>query len=92
MSKKYNKSSNILDLFSMKNKVVAIFGGSGKLGQEFAKTLEQVINDYKSDPKPLIEKGRKASEFILTEYALEIEKNDVVQVWNNIENKFDHHN
>lgn len=41
MSKKYNKSSNILDLFSMKNKVVAIFGGSGKLGQEFAKTLSQ---------------------------------------------------
>ena len=51
---------------------------------EFAKTLEQVINDYKSDPKPLIEKGRKASEFILTEYALEIEKNDIVQVWNDI--------
>ena len=25
----------------MKNKVVAIFGGSGKLGQEFAKTLSQ---------------------------------------------------
>ena len=41
MSKKYNKSSNILDLFSMKNKVVAIFGGSGKLGQEFAKILSQ---------------------------------------------------
>ena len=41
MSKKYNKSSNILNLFSMKNKVVAIFGGSGKLGQEFAKTLSQ---------------------------------------------------
>jgi NAD(P)-dependent dehydrogenase (short-subunit alcohol dehydrogenase family) len=30
------KSNN---LFSMKNKVVAIFGGSGKLGQEFSKTL-----------------------------------------------------
>ena len=28
-----------MNLFSMHNKVVIIFGGSGKLGQEFAKTL-----------------------------------------------------
>ena len=32
---------NFIKIFSMKNKVVAIFGGSGKLGQEFAKTLSQ---------------------------------------------------
>ena len=60
--------------------------------QEFSKTLEKTINDYTNNPKSFIEKGRKASEFILAEYALEIEKNDVVRVWNAIENKFDHHN
>ena len=39
MANKNNKSSNKKNLFSMKNKVVIIFGGAGKLGQEFAKTL-----------------------------------------------------
>lgn len=35
-----NKNNKFLnDLFSMQNKTVVIFGGSGKLGQEFAKTL-----------------------------------------------------
>ena len=37
MSKKYNKSSNILDLFSMKNKVVAIFGVSENLAKNLQK-------------------------------------------------------
>tara|TARA_B100001057_G_C22827810_1_gene942129 strand:- start:1039 stop:1857 length:819 start_codon:yes stop_codon:yes gene_type:complete len=39
MKKKNNKSLKAMNLFSMHNKVVIIFGGSGKLGQEFAKTL-----------------------------------------------------
>ena len=39
MTDKNNRSLN--NLFSMQNKVVVIFGGSGKLGQEFAKTLNQ---------------------------------------------------
>ena len=39
MANRNNKSSNKKNLFSMKNKVVIIFGGAGKLGQEFAKTL-----------------------------------------------------
>ena len=39
MANKNNKSSNKKNLFSMKNKVVIIFGGAGKLGQEFAKPL-----------------------------------------------------
>ena len=39
MTKKIFNSKQFNSLFSMHNKVVAIFGGTGKLGEEFAKTL-----------------------------------------------------
>ncbi len=39
MKNKNNKYTKSINLFSMQNKVIVIFGGSGKLGQEFAKTL-----------------------------------------------------
>ncbi len=48
------------NLFSMKNKVVAIFGGSGKLGQEFSKTLsENGAKVYILDIKKNINKNNK---------------------------------
>lgn len=54
--------------------------------QTFAKTLEQILREYDFDSKPFVEKGKKASEFILSEYTLEREKNDIVNVWNKILN------
>lgn len=53
----------------------------------FAKTLEKVIKEYESDNKPFIEKGRKASQFILKEYSMEMEEKTIVDCWNKILNK-----
>ena len=39
MKKKNSKYLKAINLFSMQDKVVVIFGGSGKLGQQFSKTL-----------------------------------------------------
>ncbi len=52
--------------------------------QGFAKTIEQVILEYENDNRALLEKGRMASEFILKEYSLEVEEEDIVNVWSNI--------
>ena len=50
----------------------------------FAKTLEKVILEYEQDKKIFIEKGKKASEFILTEYSMEMEEKTIVESWNSI--------
>ena len=50
----------------------------------FAKTLEKVIKEYENDDKPFLEKGRKASQFILSEYSMEIEVKTIVSCWNEI--------
>jgi hypothetical protein len=52
----------------------------------YAQTLEKVIKEYENDDKPFIEKGRKASEFILSEYSMEMESRSIMQSWNNILN------
>ena len=39
MKKKIFNLNQFSNLFTMKNKVIAIFGGTGKLGEQFAKTL-----------------------------------------------------
>jgi len=53
----------------------------------YAKTLEKVIQEYENDDKPFIEKGAKASEFILSEYSMEMEEKTIVDCWNKILNK-----
>jgi hypothetical protein len=50
----------------------------------FAKTLEKVISEYEFDNKPFIGKGRKASDFILSEYSMEMEVKTIVDCWNKI--------
>lgn len=52
--------------------------------QQFAKTLENVLTTYDTNKSMYIEKGKTASQFILKEYAMEVEENDIVQVWNAI--------
>lgn len=52
--------------------------------QSFAKTIEQVISAYENNSQPFLEKGRMASDFVLKEYSLEVEAQDIINVWNNI--------
>ncbi|WP_310556213.1 glycosyltransferase [Flavobacterium sp.] len=52
----------------------------------FAKTLEKVIKEYEFDDKPFLEKGKKASEFILSEYSMEMEQKTIVDSWREILN------
>lgn len=52
--------------------------------QWFSKTLEKVLKEYEINPLPFIEKGEKASKFILSEYSLSVEENDIVNTWNKI--------
>jgi glycosyltransferase involved in cell wall biosynthesis len=52
----------------------------------FAKTLEKVILEYEKDNQLFIEKGKRASEFILSEYSMEMEEKTVVDCWNSILN------
>lgn len=52
----------------------------------FAEKFEEVILSYNKNPKPFIEMGKKASEFILSEYSMEMEEKTIVECWNNIIN------
>ncbi|SFB21018.1 Glycosyl transferases group 1 [Flavobacterium swingsii] len=52
----------------------------------FAKTLEKVIKEYELDDKPFVTKGKKASEFILSEYSMEMEERTIVECWTKILN------
>ena len=49
--------------------------------QAFSKTLERVLKEYEINALPFIEKGEKASKFILSEYSLSVEENDIVSIW-----------
>ena len=52
--------------------------------QEYAKKLEMVLSAYKKEKTSFIEKSIKASEYILEEYAVEVEQNDIITVWEKI--------
>lgn len=50
----------------------------------YAQTLEKVIKEYDCNNTPFIEKCKKASEFILSEYSMEMEEKTIVECWNTI--------
>ncbi len=52
--------------------------------QQYVKTLESVIKAYEQDPNPFIMKTKKASEFILSEYSMAVEEEDIVSAWTQI--------
>lgn len=52
----------------------------------FAKTLEKVILEYEKDTQIFIEKAKRASEFILSEYSMEMEEKTILECWNSILN------
>ena len=49
----------------------------------FANKVEEVINQYKSKPSLLIEKGKQASEYIKQNYSLEKEEANILAFWKN---------
>lgn len=51
---------------------------------DFAKTLERLVLEYENDDQIFIEKGKKASDFILSEYSMDVEVNTIVNCWNSI--------
>ena len=52
----------------------------------FAQSLEKVILDYEKDNTIFIEKGKRASDFILSEYSMELEEKTIIDCWSNIVN------
>ncbi len=52
--------------------------------QLFAKRLESLLLNYDTNKNDFIKKGKLASDFILKEYALEVEESDIVSVWSKI--------
>lgn len=50
----------------------------------FAKTVEQIIKEYKENKKRILEKGKMASESILQKYSISREENEVVSFWKEI--------
>lgn len=52
----------------------------------FAQSLEKVILDYEKDNTIFIEKGKRASDFILSEYSMEMEEKTITDCWNSILN------
>lgn len=55
--------------------------------QAFVCKIEELILQYENDEKSFLYKGRQASNFILNEYAMEVEKRDIVNVWTRIINQ-----
>ena len=55
---------------------------------DFARTIEKVIEEYEDNKENFSKKSRKASEFILKNYSLEIEERDIVFAWNKILGEF----
>ncbi len=51
---------------------------------QFAKTVEQVINDYETSPDSVLAKGRMAADFISDRYAPEKEEAEVYDAWTGI--------
>lgn len=51
---------------------------------EFAIILEKVLKEFEKDSSTFLAKGKAASDFILKEYAMEVEQNDIVTVWKTI--------
>ncbi|RED19580.1 intein [Flavobacterium cutihirudinis] len=52
----------------------------------FAKTIENLALEYEEDNQSFVEKGKKASEFILSEYSMEMEVKTILDSWNSIIN------
>ena len=51
---------------------------------EYVKKIEEITMVYEKNPNLILEKGRQASEFILSNYSIEKEEESTINIWNNI--------
>jgi len=51
---------------------------------EYVKEIEEKIALYEKDPFPFLEKGKRASQFILSNYSVEKEEESILKIWNKI--------
>jgi hypothetical protein len=47
----------------------------------FARTLEEILTALRTNPAPLLDKARRASEFVRNTYTLQREEQDIVATW-----------
>ena len=47
----------------------------------FAQTLEKILTGLRNNPAPLIDKARRASEFVRSTYTLQREEQDILEAW-----------
>lgn len=51
---------------------------------EYVKKIEEITMVYEKNPNLILEKGRQASEFILSNYSIKKEEESTINIWNNI--------
>jgi glycosyltransferase involved in cell wall biosynthesis len=51
---------------------------------EFAKEVEHIVHTYDQNSFPILEKGRKASAYVLDKYTMTNETKDIIDTWNEI--------
>ena len=51
---------------------------------EYVRKVEELLLIYEKSPEIIIEKGKKAYDFILSNYSMELEEKDTISIWNNI--------
>ena len=51
---------------------------------EYVKEIEEKIALYEKDSLHFLEKGKKASQFILSNYSIEKEEESILNIWNKI--------
>ncbi|PBN47603.1 glycosyltransferase [Capnocytophaga sputigena] len=50
----------------------------------YVKKVEELLSTYEKSPETILEKGKKASEFILSHYTMAKEEEDTIKIWNDI--------
>jgi glycosyltransferase, group 1 family len=50
----------------------------------YVKKVEELLSTYEKSPETIIEKGKKASEYILSHYTMDKEEEDTIKIWNDI--------
>ena len=55
---------------------------------EFAKTVEKVIKEYEQDPAKLDEYRKEGSKYILSQYSIKQEQQDLLYIWQTIYKNF----
>ena len=50
----------------------------------YAQKVEEMVVAFEQAPQSVLDKGRKASEFVLNEYSMERQEQDIIRTWKQI--------